>query len=167
MGWRDLILTDAKLPSRLFLALGQNFERWQRFQGTADRIPLKGMWTVEKIALTLFGLLITGLLVAIIIRPGLLELIGEADNARGFITFFFATATVGIFVLFAISILWHDNFETMEKRLEPMKNLLTLLISILGTILGFYFGSATAERAATQDPPQASAPVTPAADSPS
>jgi hypothetical protein len=65
--------------------------------------------------------------------------LGNADLARGVITFIFATGTIGIALLVALGALIGDKDDA---RLAKAKDVLTVLIGIFGTILGFYFGTA-------------------------
>ena len=52
---------------------------------------------------------------------------------------------ISIILVFALGIFWIDNSDDVAKRLTPAKDLLTVVVGIVGTILGFYFGSATLE----------------------
>lgn len=74
---------------------------------------------------------------------GFLDQLAKPDVARGLITFVFAIGTVGVALIltaaaFAVS---GDNQEEMKERFDMGKQVLTALIGIFGTILGFYFGS--------------------------
>jgi hypothetical protein len=70
-----------------------------------------------------------------------IESIGQTDQARGLITFLFAFATIGIAILMAIALMWMER-EDVEARFAKAKDLLAILVGVLGTIVGFYFGSA-------------------------
>ncbi len=54
----------------------------------------------------------------------------------------FAFSTILIVVLIAIALFWMEKPE-VEDRFNRAKELLTIIIGILGTILGFYYGSLT------------------------
>jgi hypothetical protein len=58
---------------------------------------------------------------------------------------------VGIAIILAISTLVLTEGEEGDKRFDRGKQVLTILIGVLGTIVGFYFGSPTEQ-------PQISAP---------
>lgn len=73
----------------------------------------------------------------------------KPDQARGLITFLFSFATIGIIVLVAISVLWMEKSE-VEGRFERAKDLITILVGVLGTIIGFYFGTASTGGSASQ-----------------
>jgi len=146
----DIVEANAPADKKteLLVAVGRTYALWQ-----ADEAPRKprGMLggilrdlNSARIGLMIFGLAITFFLIFVISSPTLLSDLAKVDFARGLITFFVAVAAIGLFTVFAISLLWHEDFEAMEPRFASMKELLTILISILGTILGFYFGSAIA-----------------------
>lgn len=61
------------------------------------------------------------------------------DGARVFITFVIAVATVAIAFLAILSAMLLREYE---KRFALAKEVLTILVGILGTIVGFYFGTA-------------------------
>lgn len=92
-----------------------------------------------------FGVGLAGLVVAIAILYGLFKpdsiivQLGNADVARGAITFVFAVGTMGIALLVCLGALIGDH---AEWQLGRAKEVLTLLIGVFGTILGFYFGAA-------------------------
>jgi hypothetical protein len=84
------------------------------------------------------------------------------DKARGLITFLFAFATIAIIILIAIATFWMSK-DDVEVRFSKAKDLLTIIIGVLGTILGFYFGQIVSDRqmASTTSPPQTTAPASP------
>jgi hypothetical protein len=83
-------------------------------------------------------------------RAMLVEL-AEPGKARGLITFLFAVATVGIALVIVLAIfLSTGSKEEVSERFRMGKDILAVLIGVFGTIVGFYFGSATAS------PPQSS-----------
>jgi hypothetical protein len=74
----------------------------------------------------------------------LLANLATLDRARGLITFLFAVVTVGAFVIVLVANFTSSLGEKeLAARFQHGKDLLTLLIGIFGTILGFYFGQAT------------------------
>jgi hypothetical protein len=71
--------------------------------------------------------------------------LGHTEQVRGLVTFLFVLVTVSIILVFALGIFWLDNPDDMLKRFAAAKDLLTIVVGIVGTIMGFYFGSATGE----------------------
>lgn len=62
--------------------------------------------------------------------------------ARGLITFLITVTTVGIAIILAISTILNSSGDDEDKRFDKGKQVLGVLIGLLGTIVGFYFGSA-------------------------
>lgn len=129
-------------------ALAGYFKLWQHEQKntapSADTDWLSGI-NAGKIALALFGLAFAYFLYAFLTRKGFLDSLAMIDHARGLITFFVVLATTGVIVLVALGIFWVDNADDAKKRFESAKELLSIVIGVLGTILGFYFGTAVSE----------------------
>jgi hypothetical protein len=61
----------------------------------------------------------------------------DTNAARGLITFLFSVGTVGVFLILIAAVLVSGD----EKKFAQGKDVLTLLLGIFGTIIGFYFGS--------------------------
>lgn len=61
------------------------------------------------------------------------------DKARGLITYLVAVSTVGIATLAILTAMVVRDFK---ERFAAAKEVLTILVGILGTIIGFYFGQA-------------------------
>ncbi len=66
---------------------------------------------------------------------------GYSNEARGLITTLFAIMTVTLALILILSVLFSSSPD-YEKRFVLGKEVLTIFIGILGTIVGFYFGSA-------------------------
>jgi len=116
--------------------LGQYHERWlQQGKSTGMSYGLLG--------LAFAGVIIAaGLFAGLFFSPTFIPALGEVDQARGVITFLFAFGTIGIAIITSVSIYWMDISE-VEARITKAKDLLAILMGVLGTIVGFYFGSAT------------------------
>ena len=77
--------------------------------------------------------------------------IGTVEYARGLITLTFC---VGVMIIAVVLILTavlrdpDDNQARAEERFNRAKEVLTLLIGVFGTIIGFYFGTLSDQRQA-------------------
>lgn len=93
----------------------------------------------------LLGIIILGLIVYGITQKDqkFLTNLANKEVARGLITFLIAIATVGIAMILAISTLVLTEGDAGDKRFDRGKQVLGVLIGVLGTIVGFYFGSET------------------------
>lgn len=88
-----------------------------------------------------------------------LSSLADKDFARGLITFLIAITTVGIAIILAISTVVTAETSESDRRFDRGKQVLTVLIGVLGTIVGFYFGSAPDSRAPRTEEPQQSSLV--------
>jgi hypothetical protein len=84
------------------------------------------------------------LIYGVFFTPSFLSGMAAPGNARGLITFLFAFATIAVVIITVIAAFW-VKLEEVEQRGALAKEILTILIGILGTILGFYFGQAQPE----------------------
>ena len=72
----------------------------------------------------------------------LLAELANTEAARGLITFLVAVGTVGIALILIIYVATSTGTtEAVKERFAFSKEVLTSLIGILGTIIGFYFGA--------------------------
>lgn len=124
----------------------QNVDDGTRFDWLAEL----AMLTAPKRALPDFGVLMlslagiaTGaaLIHGIFVSPSFLGEIAQPGVARGLITFLFAFATVAVILTTVIATFWL-KMDEVEKRGAFAKEILALMIGVMGTILGFYFGAA-------------------------
>ena len=72
---------------------------------------------------------------------GVLVSMGRTDYARGLITYLFAVVTIGTAVVLVVSGLTGTESEAHKERFQRGKEILSLLLGVFGTIVGFYFGS--------------------------
>jgi hypothetical protein len=105
-------------------------------------------------ATSAFSLILLFVIIWAIWDDSFLKSLGDPNIARGLITFFFALGTVGVAIIlttaaFSISA---QKVEVMKERFDMGKQILTALIGIFGTILGFYFGSLNSERNPNPNP---------------
>lgn len=76
---------------------------------------------------------------------GVLKGMAEARFARGLITYLFAVVTMGTAILLIVSALTSSSTEAEKEKFQRGKEVLSLLLGVFGTIVGFYFGSELAE----------------------
>ena len=66
----------------------------------------------------------------------------EIEVSRGLITFVVAVATVSIALVLAVyAMASNEKASELKERFSYAKDVLATLVGILGTVLGFYFGS--------------------------
>jgi hypothetical protein len=94
------------------------------------------------VGIILVGLTITTVFVAL--RLSDIKLLGDICFARGLITFTVVMATVIVAFVVIVSAVFDmsTSDEEREKRFHRVRDVLSVFVGILGTILGFYFGSA-------------------------
>ena len=66
------------------------------------------------------------------------------------ITFFFSLGTVGVAVILVAAVFTSEG-KDLKDRFDMGKQVLTALIGILGTIVGFYFGAELARQPAATE----------------
>lgn len=72
--------------------------------------------------------------------------LADLDTARGLITFVITLGTVTIAIMLTLTAVVIRDFD---KRIAVGKEVLTILVGVLGTIVGFYYGAATKKDAGT------------------
>jgi hypothetical protein len=100
------------------------------------------------IALTILGVIGWGLWN----KGGFLKSLQDIPVARGLITFLIVITTMGIAIMLAISTLFGEDGGDQDKTFDKGKQVLGVLIGLLGTIVGFYFGSPDTKAAQAQMP---------------
>jgi hypothetical protein len=88
------------------------------------------------------ALIVLAVILGVVLDPNqkFLTKLAVGEVARGLITFLIAIGTVGIAIILAVSTLVLGGGDA-DKRFDRAKQVLTVLIGVLGTIVGFYFGS--------------------------
>jgi hypothetical protein len=99
--------------------------------------------TISQVLFGLLGLAVFAALIYGIYSGGqvFLKSLQDTEVARGLITFFVAFTTVAIAIILALYAIVSSSGPELKDRFSFGKEILTALIGILGTILGFYFGS--------------------------
>jgi|RhiMethySRZTD1v2_1073278.scaffolds.fasta_scaffold15493_4 hypothetical protein len=87
------------------------------------------------------------------VLPGMARM----EYARGLITYLFAIATIGIAVAVVLEALVgpipaDPNGRLQTERLQAGKDVLSLLLGVFGTIVGFYFGSTSPKSSPNESP---------------
>lgn len=72
---------------------------------------------------------------------GFLTNLANKEVARGLITFLIAITTIGLALILSLSTIMIKESDDADKRFDRGKQVLMTLIGVLGTIVGFYFGS--------------------------
>ena len=68
---------------------------------------------------------------------GVLQNMSRTDYARGLITYLFAVVTIGTAVVLVVSALTTSADDRHEKQFRRGKEILSLLLGVFGTIVGF------------------------------
>jgi hypothetical protein len=91
----------------------------------------------------LMVLSIIGLIAAAVggVDAGVLRDMSRPEYARGLITFLFAVVTIGSALLLIVSGLIGPGDDVSERKFQRGKEVLSLLLGVFGTIVGYYFGS--------------------------
>ena len=75
------------------------------------------------------------------VDAGVLRDMSRPEYARGLITFLFAVVTIGSALLLIVAGLIGAGDEVSERKFQRGKEVLSLLLGVFGTIVGYYFGS--------------------------
>jgi hypothetical protein len=78
---------------------------------------------------------------------GVLQNMSKTDYARGLITYLFAVVTIGTAVVLVVSALTSGADDRHKEQFQRGKEVLSLLLGVFGTIVGFYFGAEVAKGA--------------------
>jgi len=106
--------------------------------------PNKFLQALPTIIYGVIAVLILGVILLGLYQKGgaFLSNLSDMAVARGLITFLITFTTVGIAIILAVSTIFSSSGDDEDKRFDKGKQVLGLLIGLLGTIVGFYFGSA-------------------------
>lgn len=81
---------------------------------------------------------------------GFLESLSDAATARGLITFLITVVTVAIALILTLASIISSSPD-LKDRFAQGKEVLTVLIGVLGTIVGFYYGQAASPQTAQRN----------------
>jgi hypothetical protein len=77
------------------------------------------------------------------------------ETTRGLIGFLFAVGTIGIAILSVVAVYASTDVGiTLADRFSHSKDILTILIGVFGTVIGFYFGQAVTDTAGNGNLPE-------------
>lgn len=112
-------------------------------QGWAQWVWTTITQSILPIAVVTIALLfVFGLISALRNAPNVISPLADTEYARGLITFLVAFAAILIAVVLTLyTVLGGDKDAEQEQRFNRGKEVLTIFIGILGTIVGFYYGS--------------------------
>ncbi|NKK76066.1 hypothetical protein [Rhizobium leguminosarum] len=80
------------------------------------------------------------------IDHGFLAGMARPELARGLITYLFAVVTIGIAVALVLdTLIGPPPGDANDRRFQRAKEVLSLLLGVFGTIVGYYFGSESSE----------------------
>jgi hypothetical protein len=88
-----------------------------------------------------------------------IEKLKDIEIARGLITFLVVVATVAVATIMVLTAI--ISGKDFDKRFALGKEVLTLMLGVLGTIIGFYFGAARTGQANADSLPARAAQVAP------
>jgi hypothetical protein len=108
-----------------------------------DNNPNRGFRNPVVVLAVLLTASIIALIAAAVfgIDKGVLRNMASPEYARGLITFLFAVVTIGSALVLIVSGLIGSNDEVSDKQFQRGKEVLSLLLGVFGTIVGYYFGS--------------------------
>ena len=98
------------------------------------------LWLQYGIFGLLGGIFVYFLMQGVLGDKKILNELADIEKARGLITFLIAVCTVAIALILSISVIISRGTKA-PQRFTQGKEILTLLIGVLGTIVGFYFGT--------------------------
>lgn len=167
-GWSPyaaVIANDGGGDKRSLLAALE--QAYARFEPT----PARGFWStiaswISNVYLwsVLLGTAFIFGLFRFALDQEMLTRLADIPTARGLVTFLFAIATVGIALVIVLAVfLSSAKADEIAARYQMGKDVLAVLIGVLGTIIGFYFGSQLDQSPASRPGNEQAAPASGAA----
>jgi len=84
------------------------------------------------------------LIAQMLVGQGSAHDVRDIEYARGFITVLFGVGTIGVAIVVALSGVFLTD-DKAKERFDRGKEVLSLLLGIFGTIVGFYYGTKQSE----------------------
>ncbi len=155
---------DPTLRSDVVIAAGQSTVTTITMKAEAPATNLASAQLMRKPTVQSLALSGIGILFALLLYKGLgvsaIDL-GNDEVARGVITYLVSVGTIMIAIVLVLSVIL-GNQEGMKDRFALGKEVLSVLIGVLGTIIGFYYGSTVTEvKAQPSDMQMATVKITP------
>lgn len=153
----ELRLLVNELSPSLIGVLDSTWIDWKQNKTTCSwEEKLKSKFNADTFAKSLLFVSVVGVSVTLlmimyrifVLDSELLVLLSTTNNARGLITFLFAFGTIIISLILVLTTVFsrpgnESEFKYRKERFTQAKEVLALLLGILGTIVGFYFGTAS------------------------
>ena len=111
--------------------------------------PAKSWYSNPTVLVAGTVLILLGAIIAGLFTSNFLVSLSDERGARGLITFLIAVVTVGIALVVVLANIITDG-DDADKQFDRGKQVLSIMIGMLGTIVGFYFGSAAVAPQTTQ-----------------
>lgn len=93
----------------------------------------------DPVTILVFALIFSIFVMIAVNLNGMLNHLSNRNYARGLITYLFAVGTIGTIAVALLYALLNQDLES--KQFSHAKDLLSILIGVFGTIVGYYFGS--------------------------
>ncbi|MEM0908565.1 MAG: hypothetical protein AAGJ94_14450 [Pseudomonadota bacterium] len=130
-------INDPAVQTRLTNTLDSEIDK---FQGEGTAMDIRRV-ILGVVVVALIGVLIY-LVQDALTGTDALQQLSEKDKARGLITLIVVVGTVGIALLLVVGIFLTPKDDTrFKERFDVGMQVLTALLAILGTVIGFYYGS--------------------------
>jgi hypothetical protein len=117
-------------------ALDALYKLWSLYE-TQKKQAKSGVSATGWIVAGIAGLLLL-LIFWVLWKLNLTDLGG--DSTRGVLAFLFGLTTVGTIIIVVVAVFFEAGETTLDDRFQRGKDILTILIGLLGAILGCYFG---------------------------
>jgi len=118
------------------------YKLWSLYE-TQEENRVKGRisatgWIAAIIAALLLGLIFWVLKQSAFSQSG-------SDSTRSVLAFLFGLTTIGVIIIVVVAVFIETGETTLDDRFQRGKDILTILIGLLGAILGYYFGQASGD----------------------
>lgn len=80
--------------------------------------------------------------------------LSKTESARGMITFVVSVVTVAIALILVVGAAFMSGSKDLDRRFAFGKEVFTVLVGVLGTVMGFYYGQAAATGGGANPPGQ-------------